>query len=224
MIGPPALLTKHGRPAAILRFLPGPAAHSLYLLFTPSLCTGDPWRTLQAALRGGVDLVQWRPKRDDPDGAARCIEVCRGHGVPVIVNDDVALAARLGAAGAHVGQSDMPPSEARRLLRAGQWLGVSTHDLDEIRRALAGGADHLGFGPMFPTATKGYDVGQPAGALSRALAEAGPVPIFAIGGIGPANVARIVAEGCRRIAVGSAVLGDPSPEQVARSLRDALAD
>src|SRR5687767_7691932 len=103
----------------------------LYLLFTPSLCRLDPWKTLTAALETGVDLVQWRPKRDDPGGFARCRDLCLRAGVPLLINDDVMLAVRSRAAGAHVGQDEIPADAARKLLRS-SWLGVSTHDPAQI--------------------------------------------------------------------------------------------
>ncbi len=193
----------------------------LYLLFTPELCAAEPWRTLDAALAGGVDLVQWRVKTRDPTGLERCLACCAPHGVPVIVNDHVELAVRTAAAGAHVGQHDLPPREARAMLREEQWLGVSTHDRDELARALEGGADHVGFGPMFATATKGYADGQREGALRATLA-ASPVPVYAIGGITAANVALVLREGAARIAVSSAILQARDPEAAARALRSAL--
>jgi len=202
--------------------VPGPGDRlRLYLLFTPSLCTTDPWRTLDAALAGGVDLVQWRVGERDPPGLARCLERCSAQGVPVIVNDHVDLAAATAAVGVHVGQRDTPASEARAILRPGQWLGVSTHDHHELDAAVAGGADHVGFGPIFPTTTKGYARGQPEGAL-RAILAASPVPVFAIGGITASNVAAVVGEGCSRIAVSSAILQAADPRAAAATLRAAL--
>src|SRR5437899_1789611 len=107
------------------------ADRRLYLLFTPARCAGDPWHTLEAALRGGVELVQWRVEVADAAGFRRCRETCGEHGVPLIVNDDVMLAVRGHARGVHVGQGDMAPEAARRLLGEG-WIGVSTHDLQQV--------------------------------------------------------------------------------------------
>lgn len=195
--------------------------YRLYLLFTPELCRSEPFTTLRAALEGGVDLVQWRVKARDRDGARRCLSICGERGVPVIVNDDVDLAVELDAFGAHVGQDDLPAAEARRRLRPGQVLGVSTHDLAQIDRAVTDGADHIGFGPVFPTATKGYAQGQPAGALRAALARS-VVPLWPIGGITPTNLPTVLAAGACRVAVSSAILCSSDPEGTARKLRDAL--
>lgn len=194
----------------------------LYLLFTPSLCPRDPWDTLEAALRGGVDLVQWRtPGETDRDGAARCVEHCSAHDVPVVINDDVELAVELSAFGTHVGQGDTPPTEARRMLRDEQCLGVSTHSLEELDRALRDGADHVGFGPMFATTTKGYAEGQPEGALRQILARAS-VPVFPIGGITLGGLPRLRSEGTDRAAVSSAILTAADPQSAAAEIRAAL--
>jgi thiamine-phosphate pyrophosphorylase len=200
----------------------GPPQHlQLYLLFTPGLCRHDAWWTLEEAIAGGVDLVQWRVKDRDRDGLDRCLALCATHGVPVVVNDDVELAAATDAAGAHVGQHDLPPAEARRRLRRDQWLGVSTHDVDEFERAITAGADHVGFGPMFATTTKGYAAGQPQGAL-RAILGRAPVPVYAIGGITADNVGRVLGEGATRIAVSAAILATDDPRAAARALASCL--
>jgi thiamine-phosphate diphosphorylase len=195
--------------------------HRLCLLFTPAACRLDPWHTLERALAGGVDLVQWRVKEDARAGSARCRAICTAFGVPMIVNDDVALAVALDAAGAHVGQDDLPAASARRLLGPGRLLGVSTHDHDQIAAAVAAGADYVGFGPCYPTATKGYRTGLGASAAGAAARQAS-VPVLAIGGIEVARVAELRRAGCGRIAVARAILAAAEPEQAARALRAAL--
>ena len=195
-------------------------AHRLYLLFTPALAGEKPWRTLEAALKGGVDLVQWRSKESDDAGFRACRDVCMARGVPILVNDDVMLGVRGRAHGAHVGQDDMPHEVARKLL-VNQWLGVSTHNREQITAAVAAGADYVGFGPCYPTATKGYDEGLPAEELEEA-AFACPVPLFAIGGIDATNLLRLRAFGVRRIAVSSAILKAQDPYAAAARLRAML--
>lgn len=195
-------------------------AHRLYLLFTPALAGEKPWRTLEAALKGGVDLVQWRSKESDDAGFRACRDVCMARGVPILVNDDVMLGVRGRAHGAHVGQDDMPHEVARKLL-VNQWLGVSTHNREQITAAVAAGADYVGFGPCYPTATKGYDEGLPAEEIEEA-AFACPVPLFAIGGIDATNLLRLRAFGVRRIAVSSAILKAQDPYAAAARLRAML--
>jgi thiamine-phosphate pyrophosphorylase len=195
----------------------------LCLLFTPALCRRDPWLTLDAALCCGVDLVQWRVKHADPDGLHECLRRCRAAAVPVIVNDDVRLAVQTSADGAHVGQDDMPAEQARRLLGA-RWLGVSTHDTAQIRAAARADADYLGFGPCFPTTTKGYATGQPQTAVTDAVRAASDcsLPLFAIGGITPANLPQLQDLGVRRIAVSAAILQADDAAGAARRLRALL--
>lgn len=198
------------------------SSRRLYLLFTPARCRLEPWNTLAMALRGGVDLVQWRvPGGGDRDGFERCRLQCRDAGVPLVVNDDVMLALRSHAAGAHVGQDDMPADAARKLL-AHRWLGVSTHDTAQVQAAIAAGADYLGFGPCFPTATKGYDAGKRPDEIAAAIAAAGEVPVFAIGGITAERVPELRANGVAAIAVSSAVLSAADPERAAAALRAAV--
>ncbi|MBM4062385.1 MAG: thiamine phosphate synthase [Planctomycetes bacterium] len=195
----------------------------LYLLFTPQACPRDPFATLAAALEAGVDLVQWRSKDPDRPGFERARALCQRASVPFVVNDDVMLAVRSRAAGAHVGQEDMPADAARKLLGQG-WLGVSTHDREQLAAAVAAGADYLGFGPCFPTATKGYAAGKAPTEIAAAVAAAAQarVPLFAIGGITAANLSALRALGVERIAVSSAVLAADDPAAAVRELRRLL--
>lgn len=193
----------------------------LYLLFTPENCLKDPWQTLAAALNGGVDLVQWRVKEPDSSGLEQCHEICDRQHVPLIVNDDVATAEAFDLAGAHIGQEDMPPGQARSLLGGERWLGISTHDLCQLRAAELAGADYLGFGPIYPTSTKGYRRGLPSAALTAARA-ATKLPIFAIGGIDAGNLPSLRDRGCERIAVSRCILSATNPESAARLLRTEL--
>jgi thiamine-phosphate pyrophosphorylase len=197
-----------------------PLARRLYLLFTPELCVSDPWQTLAQAIDGGVDLVQWRSPGGDRAAFQRCRDQCRDARVPLIVNDDVMLAVRSRAAGAHVGQDDMPANAARRLL-GHAWLGVSTHDVAQIAAAAASGADYVGFGPCHATATKGYEAGKSPGEIEAAVAEAASrrLPLFAIGGITAENLPALRARGVDRIAVSSAILRSTDPRAAAHALR-----
>lgn len=192
----------------------------LYLLFTPSLCAGEPWTTLAAALDHGVDLVQWRVPASDRDGFEQCRTMCHSANVPLLVNDDVMLAVRSRAAGAHVGQGDIPADAARKLLTHG-WLGVSTHDPAQIAAAAIAGADYVGFGPCHATATKGYTTGKTPAEIEAAIVAAAKhrVPLFAIGGITPDNLPPLRALGIDRIAVSGAILGAEDPARATKALR-----
>jgi thiamine-phosphate pyrophosphorylase len=200
-----------------------PMPGRLYLLFTPQLCRSDPTATLQAAIDGGVDVVQWRSKRPDRLRFEACRRRCRDAGVPLVVNDDVMLAVRSGVDGAHVGQEDLPAPAARKLL-VGQWLGISTHDVGQIEVAARDGADYIGFGPCHPTATKGYAEGQSTAAISAAVAAADRLrlPLFAIGGITAENLLPLRRLGVDRIAVSRCILQADDPKATAQALRTLL--
>lgn len=208
-----------------------------------SLCVlvgGGPDAAAFARLVGnlfdaGVPFIQLRDKvLSEPELAERlaiALQIAR-HRRPerpplVVVNDRVDLAVRVAADGAHVGADDLPTAEARRLLDAappggrGRLLGRTTHDLDEARRALADGADYVGVGPCFPSATKSFTAFAPPAFLRAAVDEI-PLPAFAIGGITLDNVGELATLGVRRIAVASAVTAAPDPAAAARAFLDRL--
>jgi thiamine-phosphate pyrophosphorylase len=174
---------------------------------------------LEAAVRGGVDLVQLRDK-DLPDGALLAAlrearSVTRALGVPLVVNDRPDLAVLAEADAVHVGQDDLPVEATRRF---GLAVGLSTHAPGEVEAARA---DYIGVGPVFPTPTK---AGRPATGLElvRHASARAPVPWFAIGGVDRSNVKALVAAGARRIAVVRAIGDARDPEAAARELRAAL--
>jgi thiamine-phosphate pyrophosphorylase len=174
---------------------------------------------LEAAVRGGADIVQIREKSlaDGEFLAAlqRAREVTRRLGVPLVVNDRPDLARLAEADYVHVGQDDLPV-EAARLFGVG--VGQSTHAPGELD---ATSADYAGVGPVFETPTK---EGRPAVGLEyvRYAAANARVPWFAIGGIDDSTVADVVAAGARRIAVVRAIGDAADPERAAAALRRAL--
>ena len=188
----------------------------LYLI-TPARPDLGPF--LEAAVRGGVDLVQIREKAM-PDAVLLPVleqarDVTRGLGVPLVVNDRPDLAVLCEADYAHVGQDDLPVAAARRL---GLRVGQSTHAPQEIDDA---DADYIGVGPVYATPTK---EGRPAVGLDLVeyAAEHAKQPWFAIGGIDEVNVADVVAAGATRIAVLRAIGDANDPERAAAALRSAL--
>lgn len=164
---------------------------------------------------GGARVLQVRikPRAGPAPGAASLIEiaamarrVCDEAGAALVVNDrlDVALAA--GADGVHLGQSDLPLAEARAQAAGRLWIGVSTHDAAQVRAAVAGGADYLGYGPVFATGTKvNPDPVQGVAALAAAVALAGDTPVVAIGGITPDRAASLYAAGAAAVCAIGAV-------------------
>lgn len=175
---------------------------------------------LEAAVAGGVDLVQLREKTLADGVLLPVLEearaITRRLGVPLVVNDRPDLAVLVGADYVHVGQDDMPPQAARRF---GLPVGLSTHSRAELDAA---DADYIGVGPVYATPTK---EGRPAVGLEllRYAFEHARMPWFAIGGIDVGNVADVVAAGATRIAVVRAIGGADDPERAARELRAALA-
>ena len=174
---------------------------------------------LEAAVRGGVDIVQLREK-SLADGELLTVlqqarEVTRRLGVPLVVNDRPDLARLAEADYVHVGQEDLPVAAARAF---GVGVGQSTHAPAELDATVA---DYAGVGPVFETPTK---EGRPAAGLEyvRYAAANARVPWFAIGGIDESTVGDVVAAGARRIAVVRAIGDAPDPERAAADLRRAL--
>lgn len=180
---------------------------------------------LDAALRGGVHLVQLRMKDATPpelvDVGSRFAALCALHDVPLILNDRPELVEAAGADGVHLGQDDLPLPRARELLGSERIIGLSTHGVEQIDAAHRAGADYIGVGPVHTTPTK---PGRPAvGAeLVRAAARRAKLPFFAIGGINSQNIAAVLAAGARRVAVVRAIAEADDPERAARQLRSAL--
>ena len=191
-------------------------ARRLYLI-TPA--RPDLAAFLEAAVRGGVDLVQVREKNLSDSELLRRLEeareITRRLGVPFVVNDRPDLAVLAGADFVHLGQDDMPVEAARGF---GLSVGLSTHSPKEIEAATA---DYIGVGPVYSTPTK---EGRPAVGLElvRHAAASARVPCFAIGGIDASNAGEVVAAGATRLAVVRAISDAPDPEAAARALRTAV--
>lgn len=179
------------------------------------------YEQVEDALRGGVTCVQLREKQLDKEAflaeARQIAALCKAHGVPFIINDDLDIALACGADGVHVGQDDMPAAEVRR--RAGRDLivGVSAHNVAEARKAAADGADYLGAGAVFTTSTK-QDVTALSHAGLKAICDAVDIPVVAIGGINAQNLMELQGTGVDGVAVVSALFGAQDIEAAARSL------
>jgi thiamine-phosphate pyrophosphorylase len=197
----------------------------LYVLLTAATCQRGLRDTITAAAAGGADVIQLREKDlGDRDLLARARDVrqwTRAAGVLFIVNDRVDIARLVEADGVHLGQDDLPVKEARRLLGPDALVGVSTHDLAQLRQAVRDGASYVGVGPVFPSGTKQFS------ALAgldyvRIVATETTLPAFALGGIDLRTVNEVVAAGARRIAVSGAVARAEDPQAVTAALRRAL--
>lgn len=181
-----------------------------------------PRPLVDAALRGGVDIVQLRDKGLDGEAlvaaAAPFRAACKEHGALFIVNDRPELVVACGADGVHVGRSDTPVAEARVLVGPERLIGVSASTSGELEDVE--GADYVGV-TAFATPTK--DDAVPGGIdLLHAAADTLTIPWFAIGGIEVSNAAEVVAAGAPGIAVVRAIRDASDPEAAARELRTAL--
>jgi len=198
----------------------------LYVILDRTAARGrDLEEILDATMAGGCRLVQLREK-EWPTGrllplAERLRNRCRGAGVTFIVNDRVDLAVAVDADGVHLGQDDLTPREARKLLRPGMVLGRSTHSVVQARQAQADGADYIAVGSMFPTQTKpDFELVGPE--LVRALRPETRGPLIGIGGITRDNVTQVIRAGADGVAVISAVCGAPDPAAATREFLAAI--
>ncbi|MFM7675889.1 MAG: thiamine phosphate synthase [Synechococcus sp.] len=197
----------------------------LYLVTTP---VADLAGVVEAALRGGVRLVQYRAKegsglldRQRLEEAQALRALCREHGALFLVNDRLDLALAVDADGVHLGQDDLPVAVARRLLGPERLIGRSTHAPAQLAEAVAEGCDYVGVGPVKATPTKPGR--EPVGrAYVQHAAAHCPIPFFAIGGIEAANLAEVRAAGATRVAVVRALMAAADPAAAARELLEPL--
>jgi thiamine-phosphate pyrophosphorylase len=179
-----------------------------------------------AAIRGGATAIQLRmkeaPARVMLDTARVIASRCRDAGVTFIVNDRVDVALASGADGVHVGQDDLPAADARALLGTSPFLGVSAATGEEARDAAGAGADYLGVGSIYATATKA-DAGAAVGPARIAeIAAACDVPVVGIGGITLETAAEVIRAGASGIAVITAVTMAEDMAGATRRLREAV--
>jgi thiamine-phosphate pyrophosphorylase len=175
------------------------------------------------ALAGGADAIQFRQKQDSTRrmiaDALAMKAVCAMAGAPLIINDRLDVALAVDADGVHLGQDDFPLAQARAILGPSKIIGGSAGNLAEALACREQGADYVGFGPVFATSSKD-DAGPVSGLdLLRQVAQAlSPLPVIAIGGIGPTNAAQVRAAGAHGLAVISAVCCQPDPMAAAQAL------
>lgn len=201
----------------------------LCVIVSEEVCIHMPWyQVIEQAISGGADCIQLREKRlgerEFLRRARDLVEICRPRHVASIVNDRADLALLAGVDGLHVGQTDLPAAELRKLIGGNMLLGVSTSTIEEARRAARDGADYTGVGPMFASSTKKKETLSGPEYLREYLADeiASRLPHLAISGIDQQNVRVLAEAGCKGIAVSSAVCKSSDPASAARSLIDAL--
>jgi thiamine-phosphate pyrophosphorylase len=204
------------------------AAVRLCVLITESACKVPVWDVVaDQAMSGGADCVQLREKNLEGGEflkrAQRLVELCRSHGAICIINDRPDIALLSGADGVHLGQDDLPVTEARKILGRDKIIGVSTHCMDHAKAALRDGADYLGVGPFFKSDTKPRDfIAGPSYAAE--VARTIHLPLVAIAGINEENVDQVLAAGIRAIAVTAAVTGQDDPKAAAARLKARLVE
>ena len=165
-------------------------------------------------IEGGATLIQLRDKlasaRDFYREAEPALRVARDRHIKLIVNDRVDVAFALKADGVHLGQSDLPARVARHVLGPAAIIGLSTHNLEQARRAAEQPVDYIAFGPIFMTSTKEAPDPTTGLAALKSVRDVVDMPIVAIGGITISNAAKVLNAGADAVATISSVIGDPA--------------
>jgi thiamine-phosphate pyrophosphorylase len=186
----------------------------------------DPRLAEALVVGAGARVLQLRMKAASAAAQLAVVRwlrpLTRAHGCALVINDRVDLALAAEADGVHLGQEDLPLEAARRLRDASGarlWIGISTHDEAQVRAAVSGGADYLGFGPVFATVTKANpDPVQGLDGLRRAVIAAGSVPVVAIGGLDPARAVAVARQGAAAACAIAAVNDAPDPAAEGRRI------
>ncbi|MFP4134480.1 MAG: thiamine phosphate synthase [Halothece sp.] len=180
---------------------------------------------VEAALKGGVPLVQYRNKEAEDniqisEGKKLC-DLCHDYGALFLMNDRADLALAVNADGVHLGQQDLPIATARNILGANKIIGRSTTNPHEMEKAIKEGADYIGVGPVYPTPTKPSK--KPAGLdYVQYAAKHSPIPWFAIGGINADNVKKVIQAQAHGVAVVRAIMAASDPQKATETVRENL--
>lgn len=178
------------------------------------------------ALKGGVTMVQLREKHLPEEqflAEAKLIKaLCREYQVPFIINDNVKIALACAADGVHVGQEDMPVAQVRQMVGSHMLIGVSVETVEEARKAVAGGADYLGVGAVFPTTTK-LDAAPVSKQELQTICQVASIPVCAIGGITRTNILQLQGTGIAGVALVSAIFASKEITMACRELKQLVA-
>jgi thiamine-phosphate pyrophosphorylase len=201
-------------------------AMRLYVIVTEAACGGRSWVDVtRAALAGGADILQLREKSLEGGELLKrarvFVAMCREAGALSIINDRADIARLSDADGVHVGQGDLHVADARAIVGPRKLVGVSTHTIDDARRAAEDGADYIGVGPLFKSSTKPRDFVSGL-EFAKQVANEIALPAVGIAGITLENVAQVRATGLKAVAVTSAIVGAPDVEAATRAFRAAL--
>ena len=201
----------------------------LYVIIDPEVTGGrNPLEIAQAAVRGGVSMLQLRDKLRDKGESLKLAwdlqELCVANDVLLIINDHLDLAVAINSGGVHLGQTDLPVKDARAILNPGQVLGRSNREYDQLSESQDMDVDHVAFGPIYATTTKSTGR-EPQGAerlkQARALTN---LPLVAIGGINVNNVAPVIVAGADAICVTAAIGLSDDPERSSNDLVEAISN
>ena len=199
----------------------------IYLILDQEYADRDIVSIAIDAIDAGVDVLQYREKRLSKKDALNMAEKLRrittGTGIPLIINDDPALALAVDADGVHLGQDDIPVHVARRIIGEDKIIGLSTHSYQEAVEAVSHDINYIGFGPVFASSTKMVTAPLGAQAISR-LRDVISIPIIAIGGISEGNIADVIRCGADGAAVISAVLSSSDIKKSVRNLKEKIRD
>ena len=184
----------------------------IYLVTDEKACLGkDFYGCIEEAIKGGVGIVQLREKnistKDFYEKALKVKEICKNYGALFIINDRLDIAQAVGADGVHLGQSDMPIEEARKILKDKFLIGATARNIEEAKRAELLGADYIGSGAIFGTSTKDNAKKLEMEELKKIVASV-KIPVFAIGGININNVSSLKNIGLQGICAVSGILSE----------------
>jgi thiamine-phosphate pyrophosphorylase len=203
------------------------AKAQLYLVTGQELSKGRPTpKVAEEALKGGVDILQMREySLNDSEllkTGQKLRELTRKYNALFIVNNRPDIARLLDADGVHIGQDDLPIAEARKIIGTGKMVGVSTHAVDQMRKAIAEGADYIGVGPIFATPTKSGRKAVTIEYVRKVASMDPPVPFFAVGGINFSTLPEVLEAGAWRVAIVRAIMGAEDPEETAGRFKKIL--
>jgi thiamine-phosphate pyrophosphorylase len=198
----------------------------LYVILDATLLNNSPQDCAQELAAAGVRLLQYRDKsacsRDLLKTSRALVSALQLHRASLVVNDRPEVAVLAGAAGVHVGQEDLEPEQARAVVGKEMWVGVSTHNLEQFRRAAATSADYIAVGPIFATTSKANPDPVVGLGLIRKVRSLTDKPIVAIGGITLERAASVIAAGADSVAVIRDVVCAAKPGERARRFLETL--
>lgn len=202
---------------------------SVYLVLDPDLCGGalGMLETTRAAVQNGATCVQLRAPHWKKRALVECgralMKILSGTGVPLIINDHADVCLAVNADGLHIGQNDLAPEDARRIIGENKVLGLSVSNPQDLAKVNTTIVDHLGIGPIFLTSTK-TDTSDALGIDGfAALASCKPCPVVAIGSVKTPIVAQLIQSGADGVAVVSAICGQKDPGAATKALAEAVA-